>query len=57
MSKKRQDYMIQVAGGYVLPYRTLALLRRLRVSLEDARVEIGDADLNRILLSFMEPEA
>ena len=57
MSKKRHDYMIQVAGGYVLPYRTLALLRRLRLALEDTRGELGDAELNRLLLSFMEPEA
>ena len=54
---KRAEHRVNVGGGYTLSYRTVAIMRRLRVSLEDARAEFGDQDLNKMLLAVMEPEA
>ena len=48
--------MVNVGNGYVLPYATVLLMKKLRVTLYDARSKFGDVELNKILLRFIEPE-
>lgn len=57
MSRKHTEYVMKLQSGELVSYRHIALIQRLKVSLEDARKEFGDSALNTILLRFMEPEA